>query len=128
MVVESASSVTVSWVPPDVHYWNGVITGYIVFYMNQGPLQGGAGEGSGLSPFTLQMISVPPLGQLLRNSPDPALVSLPLKEESVLIEGLEEYHSYSFAVYQENTVGSSPVSDDITQELPEAGMLLPCIV
>ena len=122
MVIESASSVTVSWLPPEVQLWNGVVTEYTVLYENHGPLQGISGEGSGgLSPLMQQTVSIPSPGQQLTNSPDPSLVSLPLKLESVLIEGLEEYHLYSFAVYQENVEGISPLSEATMQETPEAG-------
>jgi hypothetical protein len=120
VVVESASSVTVSWLPPEVQLWNGVVTEYTVVFENHGPLQYITGEGSGLSPLMQQTVSIPSPGQQLTNSPDPSLVSLPLKIESVLIEGLEEYHSYSFAVYQANSEGTSPLSETAIQETPEA--------
>ena len=119
MVIESASSVTLFWLPPDIHLWNGLVTGYTVIYENHGPLQGSAGEGSGLTPLMHQTASIPSPGQQLMNSPDPSLVSLPLKWESVFIEGLEEYHSYSFAVYQENSEGTSPLSESTKEETPE---------
>ena len=48
-------------------------------------------------------------------------MSLPLKRESVFIEGLEEYHSYSFAVYWENSEGTSSLSESNKEETPEAG-------
>ena len=121
MVVESASSVTVSWLPPEVQLWNGVVTEYTVVFENHGPLQNITGEGSGLSPLMQQAVSIPSPGQQLTNSPDPSLVSLSLKIESVLIEGLEEYHSYSFAIYLANSEGTSPLSEAAIQETPEAG-------
>ena len=121
VVVESASSVTVSWLPPEVQLWNGVVTEYTVVFENHGPLQYITGEGSGLSPLMQQTVSIPSPGQQLTNSPDPSLVSLPLKIESVLIEGLEEYHSYSFAIYLANSEGTSPLSEAAIQETPEAG-------
>ena len=125
VVLESTRSVRVSWLPPNIEYWNGVVTGYAVIYVNNGPLDGSPveddGSGSGLSPLTVHMISVPPPGYLLSNSPDPALVSLPLKTESVVIENLEEFHSYSFTVYQENSEGIGPLSMTVIQDTPEDG-------
>ena len=122
MNVTSARSVTVYWLPPDVEFWNGVITSYTVVYDNMGTQQGDIDEeNSGLAPFTSQTISIPRPGQQLVNSLDPQLVSLPLRPESVLIEQLEEYHLYSFAIYQENAEGVSMLSEAVTQEMPEAG-------
>ena len=120
--IESARSVTVYWLPPDVKFWNGVVTSYTVVYDNMGTLQGDTDEeNSGLAPFMSQTISIPRPGQQLVNSLDPQLVSLPLRLESVLIEQLEEYHLYSFAIYQENAEGVSMLSEAVTQEMPEAG-------
>ena len=74
---------------------------------------------SGLTPFVSQYITIPRPGQQLMNSHDPQLASLPLQQESVIIEQLEEYYLYGFA---ENTEGVSPLSETVTQEMPEAGM------
>ena len=76
---------------------------------------------SGLTHFMSQYITIPRPGQQLMNSRDPQLASLPLQQESVIIEQLEEYYLYGFAVYQENAEGVSPLSETITQEMPEAG-------
>ena len=44
----------------------------------------------------------------------------------LLIEELEEYYLYSFAVSQENSQGVSLLSQAITQEMPEVGKI--CIL
>ena len=120
--VESASSVTVSWLPPDVQFWNGAVTSYTVVYENLGAVHGNTDEdSSGLKPFLTQTISIPQPGLPVVNSRDPSLVTLPLRAESVLIEQLEEYSIYSFAVYQENAKGVSLLSEAVLQEMPQAG-------
>ena len=123
VVQESASSVTVTWLPPDIQFWNGIITSYTVVYELLGPVEEDTGneEGSALVPFQTQTITIPRPGLPLVNSPDPRLVSLPLRQESVLIEELEEYHVYSFAVYVENTEGESGPSETAIKEMPQDG-------
>ena len=76
----------------------------------------------GLTPFVSQYIIIPRPGQQLMNSRDPQLTSLPLQQESAIIEQLEEYYLYGFAVYQENAEGVGPLSETVTQEMPETGM------
>ena len=123
MEILSPSSVIVSWVPPDIQFWNGILTGYTVVYENHGSLLEQNEDSSDLTPVMSQTISIPQPGQQLVNSHDPQLVSLPLNRESVFIEELEEYYLYSFAVYQENSQGDSPWSESIIQEMPEDGKL-----
>ena len=118
--VISPSSVRLYWTPPDIQFWNGIITGYTVVYENHGSLEGENEGSSGLTPF---MSQIPQSGQQLVNSHDPRLVSLPLRPESVFIDELEEYHLYSFAVYQENSEGVSLLSESVTQEMPEDGKM-----
>ena len=126
VVVESASSAIVTWMPPDIHLWNGIITKYTVVYENLGAVQGNDEDETALEPFQTQTISIPRPGLPLVNSPDPHLVSLPLRQESVLIEELEEYHVYSFAVYMENAEGESGLSEPTTQNMPQAGIHNAC--
>ena len=119
--VKSPSSVRLYWTPPDIQFWNGIITGYTVVYENHGSLEGENEGSSGLTPFMSQTIFIPQSEQQLVNSRDPRLVSLPLRPESAFIDELEEYHLYSFAVYQENSEGVSLLSESVTQEMPEDG-------
>lgn len=118
---QSASSVIVSWLPPDTQVWNGIVTSYTVIYENLGMRGNANDQGSGLQPSIIESITIS--GLQLTNIPDPGVVPLPLRQESVLIEQLEEYHTYSFAVQQENAEGASSLSEAILQEMPEAGKL-----
>ena len=118
--VQSASSVIVYWLPPDIQFWNGIVTSYIVIYENLGLVQGNTDDkGSGVQPFIIQSLTIS--GLQLANIQDPGVVPLPLRSESVLIEQLEEYHIYSFAVQQANTEGVSLLSEAVLQEMPETG-------
>ena len=38
--INTSSSVYVSWLPPDIEFWNGVITNYTVVYVDLGVVQG----------------------------------------------------------------------------------------
>ena len=116
--IESNTSVTVSWVPPEIELWNGIVSSYGVIYKQLGPV--GAIQSSTLPPF--QTASIPQPGLPLLNNQDPRYTSSPLQRESVLIEELEEYYYYSFEVYIENVEGKSGLSDNVTIEMPQAGM------
>ena len=118
--IQSASSVIVSWLPPDIQFWNGIVTSYIVIYENLGLVGGNTDDkGSGLQPFIIQSVTIS--GFQLANIQDPGVVPLPLRSESVLIEQLEEYHIYSFAIQQANAEGVSLFSGPVLQEMPETG-------
>ena len=118
--VQTDSSVIVSWLPPHIEFWNGIVTSYTVIYENLGLLGGNTDDkGSGLQPFIMQTITVS--GLQLANIQDPGVVPLPLRLESVLIEQLEEYHIYRFTVQQANAEGVSLLSEAVLQEMPEAG-------
>ena len=67
--------------------------------------------------------SIPALGQPLANSPNPTLVTLPLKRESVLISGLHEFSVYQFTIYYENVVGRSDNSSPLEQATSAAGSI-----
>ena len=121
MEVASPSSMVLSWLPPDIQFWNGIITGYTVVYERLGAVEE-FDDSSAMEPFTSQSISIPQPGLSLVNNHDPQFVTLPLQEESVLIEYLEEYYVYSFVVYLENTEGLSAASQTIIQEMPQAGI------
>ena len=77
--------------------------------------------GSGVAPT--MYASIPALGQPLANSPNPTLVTLPLKRESVLISGLHEFSVYQFTIYYENSVGRSDSSSPLEQATSAAGIM-----
>ena len=114
--VKNATSVTVSWIPPDVQLWNGIITSYTVIYELIGRVDENDVE---KDPSSSQTISI--TQGRFSNDPDPNVATLPLKIESVVIKTLEEYYVYRFSVYLENAVGQSDISNSITVEMPPAG-------
>lgn len=116
MEVRNATSVTVSWIPPDVQLWNGVITSYTVIYELIGRVHESDVENDPLSSQTISITQA-----MFSNDPDPNDATLPLKIESVVIKMLEEYYVYRFSVYLENAVGRSNISNSIAVEMPPAG-------
>lgn len=114
--VRNATSVTVSWIPPDVQLWNGVITSYTVIYELIGRVHESDVENDPLSSQTISITQA-----MFSNDPDPNDATLPLKIESVVIKMLEEYYVYRFSVYLENAVGRSNISNSIAVEMPPAG-------
>ena len=123
--VVSSTSVNVSWFPTSLDNWNGIITHYTVEYT----LIRSASDindvyGSGIVPT--MYASIPSLGQPLANNPNPTLVTLPLKRESVLITGLQEFSVYQFTIYYENSVGRSDISSALEQATSAAGNLITC--
>ena len=75
--------------------------------------------GPGVAPT--MYASIPSLSQPLANNPNPTLVALPLKRESVLISGLHEFSVYQFSIYYENSVGRSDISSQLEQATAAAG-------
>ena len=117
MDVISATSVELSWLPPDPQLWNGVITNYTVVYKLLGPV--------GMTPaeiVTTANIAIPTPGNPLANNPDPRHATVPLQWEMVVLDDLQEYHVYDFSVFIENAAGRSEMSMAIMQELPGAGI------
>ena len=128
--VESASSVTVSWLPPDIQFWNGIITSYTVVYELLGMVDNAA-ESDNLEPQMTQSFLIPQLGTPLANDPDPRIVTLPLQSERALIQLLEEFYVYRFTVYLNNSIGQSNASSSVVVELPPSGnskMWMPRII
>ena len=120
--VVSSISVNVSWLPTSQDYWNGIITHYTVEYKLIRSVRDMIGTyGSGVAPT--MYASIPALGQPLANSPNPTLVTLPLKRESVLISGLHEFSVYQFTIYYENAVGRSDSSSPLEQATSAAGSM-----
>lgn len=113
--VTSPSSVLVSWQPTDRDNWNGVIQRYTITYDRLRSVDDtSVSEGSGMGNLFVDSISIPDAGQRLLNNPDPTLVTLPLRREQVVIEGLEEYHVYQVTVYYETSRGQSEQSSPLT--------------
>jgi hypothetical protein len=113
----SATSVAVSWLPPDVQSWNGVITSYTIIYELLGKVNGG----SSTQPIRTNTLVYPQPGMMFNNDPDPrASAQLPLQFESVKIGLLEEFYVYQFSVYLDNSVGISDASQSINIEMPPA--------
>ena len=76
-------------------------------------------------PYVNSEASIPSLPEHpLANNPDPRLVSLPLQEESLQLEGLEENYVYRFTVYFENSAGRSGASNPVLIEMPLSGIIL----
>ena len=119
-MVESPTSVNISWYPPDVQEWNGIITMYTIVYellrsVDENPVT------SELEPFMTFTASIPQPGSPLANLPDPRVVSLPLEKEMTSLDQLQAYHVYRFYVYVENSAGESQESETVTQIMPQSG-------
>lgn len=121
--IDSSTSVRVSWLPINPSNWNGVVTGYVVVYERQGP------AGSLNTPvefYVTSTVSIPFLPEHpLANSPDPRLVTVPLKVESLQLRGLEENYVYEFTVYCENSAGRSDSSNPVIVTMPSSGNDIP---
>ena len=124
VVIESSTSVRVSWLPINPSNWNGVVTAYVVLYERQGP------AGSMNTPVESHVSSTASIPFLpehpLANSPDPRLVTMPLKMESLQLRGLEENYVYEFSVYCENSAGRSDSSNPVIITTPSSGNNIPC--
>lgn len=120
--IESPTSVRISWLPISPSGWNGILTSYVVQYERQGP----AGSVNTLvESYVTSTASIPSLPEHpLANSPDPRLATLPLTQESLLLEGLEENYVYEFTVYCINSAGSSEMSSPVTITMPFSGKIL----
>ena len=113
MEVISATCVELSWLPPDLQLWNGVVTNYTVVYEILRPV--------GLVSANSMMKAIPTQGNPLANNADPRLANVPLQQEMVVIDGLEEHHVYMFSVFMANAAGNG-MHMTIIQELPGSGI------
>ena len=116
--VVSASSVTVSWLPPDIQFWNGIITSYTIVYQLLKQVDADDGD---METLISKMASIPKPGLPLANNPDPRVATRPLQREEALIQSLEEFYVYRFEVYMNNLIGQSNVSSSVVIETPSAG-------
>lgn len=118
--IEPATTATVSWFPPNIEIWNGIITSYTVIYELIRRVDMDNVE-SLSDPLSSHITSVPQ--SEMTNNPDPTIATLPLKRESALVNMLEEFYVYRFSVFLENAVGHSNISGLITVEMPPAGTI-----
>lgn len=118
-MIDSSTSVTLSWLPINPNDWNGILTTYTVQYQRQGPAEH---TNTPVESYVTSTASIPSLPEHpLVNSPDPRLVTLPLREESLQLDGLEENYVYEFTVYCENSAGRSEISNPIPVIMPPSG-------
>lgn len=110
----SATSVYLSWVPPERNLWKGEIDHYLVMSTNLGPARGVRKRQAPSSTFA---VMVPPQA----NHRDPSLALETLKQENYELLGLEEYFQYSITVSLVNAAGTGPQHPPILQYMPEAG-------
>ncbi len=117
--IDSPTSVRISWVPINPSGWNGILTSYTVQYVRQGPV----GElNTPVESYVTSTASIPSLPEHpLANSPDPRLATLPLIQESLLLEGLEENYAYELTVYCVNSAGSSEMNNPVAFIMPSSG-------
>ncbi len=76
----------------------------------------GSDNGSGEGPSTVPSVTIQIFGQSLANDPDPTRVTVPLRNESVVIVGLEEFHVYRFVIFYENSQGRSNSSAPVVAQ------------
>ena len=117
--INSPTSIRLSWLPINPSGWNGILTSYIVQYQRQGT----AGSlNTPVESYVTSTASIPSLPEYpLANSPDPRLATLPLAQESLLLQGLEENYVYEFIIYCINSAGRSEISTPVTITMPSSG-------
>lgn len=102
--------------------WNGMIQHYTVYYELLGAVDEisdpdnfglGSDTGSGVEPLMSDSIMIPSISRPLANNPDPTLVTLPFRNETVVVENLEEFHVYRFMIFYENSQGKSNSSSPV---------------
>lgn len=119
------NNVTVMWMPPELVNWNGILTSYTVDITAVKDCQ----EQIVLENF----IGTPRTDNLtsFRNDPNPNMAYMEegLELESLTIDTLEEYQSYTFTVRVWNNQGEGPEAITICNRTLEAGTYVyTCIV
>ena len=120
VMVQSPTSVILSWYPPNVQEWNGIVTGYTIQYELLGSVDEYP-ENLELQSLLTFTTSIPSAGVPLQNDLDPLTAGLPLQMETAVVSNLQEYFVYQFAIYFVNSVGESDGTAPIIQEMPQAG-------
>ena len=120
VMVQSPTSVAISWYPPNVQEWNGIVTGYTIQYELLGSVDEYP-EDLELQPFLTFTTSIPLPGVPLQNDPDPRTVGLPLQMETAVVNNLQEYFVYQFSIFFGNSIGASDGTVPIIQNMPQAG-------
>ena len=121
VTINSPTSVTLSWLPIAPDRWNGILSSYVIQYQRQSQAES---LDTPAIVYITSTASIPSLPEHpLSNSPDPRLATLPLNEESLQLQGLEEYHVYDFTVYCENSAGRSDISDAVSVLMPASGRI-----
>ena len=105
----TSTSVRLAWYPPHPDSWNGEVIKYTVLSTLIETT-----ESLENATNTPQLsFSIPSFGQPLMNINDPVRVTLPLKQEMVLINELDEFSTYQFLVFFETSAGRSTNSEDL---------------
>lgn len=112
VVIDSSTSITLMWLPANPTLWNGIVLSYTVEYQLQ--------ESSDLTEPNIATIPSLP-EHPLANNPDPRIATLPLLEETLHLDGLEENYVYQFSVYFENPAGRSETSAPVHVRMPSSG-------
>ena len=113
----SPNNVTVMWMPPELENWNGILTNYTVDIT--------AVEDCQKKRVLENFIGTPRREHLtsFENDPNPNMAYMEegLELESLTIDTLEEYQSYTFIVRVWNNQGEGPKAITICNRTLEAG-------
>ena len=107
----SPRSLSLSWLPPERVFWQGVVLHYAVTVTQLGPV---THEQLTRSTSVVRLFVEPKT-----NHNDPSLAVKPLQEERHVVENLEEYYQYSLSVAMVNSAGEGQPTLPITQNMPE---------
>ncbi|XP_019860969.1 PREDICTED: receptor-type tyrosine-protein phosphatase F-like [Amphimedon queenslandica] len=88
----SSTAVNVSWLPPNLSNWNGLITNYTIEYRTN-------------DEYIRPSIEVTATLSSFANSDDPRAATTPLQLESIIIPSLHEFVNYSFIITLSNSIG-----------------------
>lgn len=108
----SPRSLSLSWLPPDRVFWQGVVLHYAVTVTRLGPVT--------QSEVTRSTSVMRLLAEPMTNHNDPSLAVEPLQEERHVLEDLEEYYQYSLSVAMVNSAGEGQPTLPILQNMPDA--------
>ena len=109
--VISPRSLSLSWLPPDRVFWQGIVLHYAVIVTRLGPVT----QGQVTRSTSVMRLVVEPM----TNHNDPSLAVEPLQEETHVVENLEEYYQYSLSVAMVNSAGEGQPTLPIMQNMPD---------